>query len=157
MADKKNTKIKNVSIRNREITFKYNILETIECGLELKGTEVKSIREGMCNLKDSFAIIRGNEVVLKNMHISPYEMGNINNVDPVRDRKLLLHKLEILKITNYIKQGGYTLVPKKVYLRRRWVKVELAICTGKKLYDKRQSLKEKDAKKQVNEFKKNSI
>ncbi len=153
--DKKNVKKNNnISIKNREISFKYNILETIECGIELKGTEVKSIRDGMCNLKDSFAIIRNNEIVLKNMHISPYEMGNINNVNPTRDRKLLLHKLEILKITNYIKQGGYTLVPKRVYLNRRWVKLELAICTGKKLYDKRQSIKERDAKKQINEFKK---
>lgn len=153
--DKKNIKKNNnISIKNREISFKYNILETIECGIELKGTEVKSIRDGMCNLKDSFAMIRNNEVILKNMHISPYEMGNINNVNPTRDRKLLLHKLEILKITNYIKQGGYTLVPKRVYLNRRWVKLELAICTGKKLYDKRQSIKERDAKKQINEFKK---
>lgn len=153
--DKKSIKKNNnISIKNREISFKYNILETIECGIELKGTEVKSIRDGMCNLKDSFAMIRNNEVILKNMHISPYEMGNINNVNPTRDRKLLLHKLEILKITNYIKQGGYTLVPKRVYLNRRWVKLELAICTGKKLYDKRQSIKERDAKKQINEFKK---
>lgn len=114
--DKKSIKKNNnISIKNREISFKYNILETIECGIELKGTEVKSIRDGMCNLKDSFAMIRNNEVILKNMHISPYEMGNINNVNPTRDRKLLLHKLEILKITNYIKQGGYTLVPKRVY------------------------------------------
>lgn len=154
--DKKYVNKNNISIRNREITFKYNIIETFQCGLELKGTEVKSIRDGMCNLKDSFALLKNNEVILKNMHISPYEMGNINNVNPTRDRKLLLHKLEILKLTHYIKQGGYTLVPKKIYLVRRWVKVELAVCTGKKLYDKRNTIKERDAKKQVNEFKKNA-
>lgn len=139
----------NVEIRNREINFKYEIIERFECGIELKGTEVKSIRDGMCNLKDSFALIRDNEVMLKNMHISPYEHGNIYNVNPVRDRRLLLHKNEILKMLNYIKQGGYTLVPSKVYTKGRWFKVELCICKGKKLYDKRDSIKEKEAKKQI--------
>lgn len=139
----------NVCIRNKEINFKYDIIERFECGLELKGTEVKSVREGMCNLKDSFALIRDNEVMLKNMHISPYEHGNIYNVNPLRDRRLLLHKNEILKMLNYIKQGGYTLVPAKVYTKGRWFKVELCICKGKKLYDKRDSIKEKEAKKQI--------
>ncbi len=145
----------NISINNRQISFKYDIVEKFETGIELKGTEVKSIREGSCNLKDSFAIIKNNEVIVKNIHISPYEKGNINNVDPIRDRKLLLHKLEILKLQNYIKKGGYTLIPVKVYLKGRLVKVELAICIGKKLYDKRASLKEKEALKEVNVFKKN--
>ena len=139
----------NVCIKNKEINFKYDIIERLECGLELKGTEVKSVRDGMCNLKDSFALIRDNEVMLKNMHISPYEHGNIYNVNPVRDRRLLLHKNEILKMLNYIKQGGYTLVPSKVYTKGRWFKVELCICKGKKLYDKRDSIKEKEAKKQI--------
>lgn len=139
----------NVCIKNKEINFKYDIIERFECGLELKGTEVKSVRDGMCNLKDSFALIRDNEVMLKNMHISPYEHGNIYNVNPVRDRRLLLHKNEILKMLNYIKQGGYTLVPSKVYTKGRWFKVELCICKGKKLYDKRDSIKEKEAKKQI--------
>lgn len=139
----------NVCIKNREINFRYEIIEKIECGIELKGTEVKSVREGMCNLKDSFALIRGGEVLLKNVHISPYEHGNINNVAPLRDRKLLLHKKEILKLINYTKQGGYTLVPAKIYTSGRWFKVELCVCKGKKLYDKRESMKEKEAKKQI--------
>lgn len=144
----------DIFVKNREINFKYEIIEKIECGIELKGTEVKSIRNSMCNLKDSFAYIKSGEVILKNMHISPYEMGNINNVDPTRDRKLLIKKNEILKLTNYIKQGGYTLVPHSLYIKGRWVKIMLGVCKGKKLYDKRESLKEKDAKKQVNAFKK---
>ena len=107
----------------------------------------------MCNLKDCFALIKDGEIILKNMHISPYEHGNINNVNPTRDRKLLVHKKEILKLLNYIKQGGYTLVPSSIYSKGRWFKVELCVCKGKKLYDKRQSLKEKEAKKQINAFK----
>lgn len=143
----------DIQIKNREINFKYDIVDKIECGIELKGTEVKSIRDGMANLKDSFALVRNNEIMLKNMHISPYEHGNINNVNPLRDRRLLLHKKEVLKILNYIKQGGYTLVPSRIYTKGRWLKVELCICKGKKLYDKRESLKEKEAKKQINAFK----
>ena len=143
----------NVEIKNREINFKYEIIEKYECGIELRGTEVKSIRDGMCNLKDSFALIRNGEILLKNMHISPYDHGNINNVNPLRDRKLLAHKKEILKILNYIKQGGYTLVPSKIYLSGRWFKVELCVCKGKKLYDKRESIKEREAKKKINAFK----
>lgn len=142
-----------VNINNKQINFKYEIIEKIECGIELKGTEVKSIREGACNLKDSFAILKNFQIIVKNMHISPYDKGNINNVNPTRDRKLLLHKLEILKISNYIKQGGYTLIPARIYLKGRFVKVELAICKGKKLYDKRISLKEKEALREVNAFK----
>lgn len=143
----------DVQIKNREINFKYEIIEKLECGIELKGTEVKSIRDGMCNLKDSFALIRNNEIVLKNMHVSPYDHGNIYNVNPTRDRKLLVHKKEILKLLNYIKQGGYTLVPSRLYMSGRWCKVELCVCKGKKLYDKRESIKEREAKKQMNAFK----
>lgn len=142
-----------ISISNRDISFKYEILEKFECGIELKGTEVKSIKDAMCNLKDSFALIKNNEIILKNMYISPYEMGNINNVNPTRDRKLLLNKSEILKISFKIKQGGFTLIPSKIYVSKRWVKVELAICKGKKLYDKRETLKQKEARKQINLFK----
>ena len=143
----------DVQIKNREINFKYEIIEKLECGIELKGTEVKSIRDGMCNLKDSFALIRNNEILLKNMHISPYEHGNIYNVNPTRDRTLLVHKKEVLKLLNYIKQGGYTLVPSRIYSSGRWFKVELCVCKGKKLYDKRESIKEREAKKQINAFK----
>ncbi|MCX8074979.1 MAG: SsrA-binding protein SmpB [Clostridia bacterium] len=149
-----NNKSQNyVNINNREINYKYDVLEKIECGIELKGTEVKSIRDAMCNLKDSFAIIKNGQVVLKNMYINPYEMGNINNSNPTRDRKLLLNKLEILKLYNNLKQGGYTLVPNRIYTKGRWIKLELAICKGRKLYDKRQALKDKQAKKQINAFK----
>lgn len=144
---------KGLVINNRQINYKYDIVETFEAGIELKGTEVKSIRDSFCNLKDSFAIINNNEVIVKGIHISPYEKGNINNVNPLRDRKLLLHKLEILKLQNYIKKGGYTLIPSKIYLKGRLVKVELALCKGKKLYDKRASLKEKEALREANAFK----
>lgn len=147
-------KLYQVSIKNKEINFKYEIIDKLECGIELKGTEAKSIKEAKCNLKDSFALIRNNEVILKNMHISPYEQGNINNVNPTRDRKLLVHKKEILKLLNYIKQGGYTLVPSKIYTSGRWLKVELCICKGKNLYDKRQTIKERQDKRQMNQFKK---
>lgn len=143
----------DVCIKNKEITFKYDILDKIECGIELKGTEAKSIKSAKCNLKDSFALIRNNQVILKNMHVSPYDHGNIENKDPLRDRILLLHKLEILRLNNYIKQGGYTLIPSKIYTSGRWIKVELCVCKGKKLYDKRETIKERDAKKQVNVFK----
>ncbi len=143
-----------VCIKNREINFKYEIIDKIECGIELKGTEAKSVKEAKCNLKDSFALIRHNQVILKNMNISPYEHGNIENKNPVRDRILLLHKNEILKLNNYIKQGGYTLVPSKIYTSNRWIKVELCVCKGKKLYDKRETMKKRDANRQINIFKK---
>lgn len=149
----KSNKRFEVCIKNKEINFKYEIIYKIECGIELKGTEAKSIKAGKCTLKDSFALIRNKQVILKNMHISPYEHGNIENKNPLRDRVLLLHKNEILKLENYIKQGGYTLVPNKIYTSGRWIKLELCVCKGKKLYDKREAMKEKDAKKQVNAFK----
>lgn len=153
MVDKK-TNI--VNINNKEISHKYEIIDKIECGIELKGTEVKSIRSAKANLKDSFALISASgEVILKNAHISHYEQGNINNVDEKRDRKLLLHKLEILKLKNFIKQGGYTLVPSKLYTAGRWVKVTLCVCKGKKIYDKRDEIKTSLAKREINYFKKN--
>lgn len=142
-----------ICITNRQIGFNFDIISRLECGIALKGTEIKSIRNGKCNLKDSFALVNRNEVLLKNVHISPYEMGNINNVSPTRDRKLLLHKKEILNLTNHIKQGGYTLVPSKIYSSGKWIKVELCLCKGKKSYDKREDLRKKDAKKQINAFK----
>lgn len=142
-----------VNIQNRQINYNYDIVEKYECGIELKGTEVKSIRESMCNLKESFALLRGNEVIVKNIHISHYKMGNINNVDTTRDRRLLLHKYEIIKIKNSIKQNGYTLIPSRIYTKKGLVKLELALCKGKKLYDKRESLKKKEANKQMNIFK----
>lgn len=145
---------REVLISNKSASYNYEIIEKYECGIELKGTEVKSIKAAMGNLKDSFAILKNNEIILKNMYVSPYEMGNINNVDSKRDRRLLLNKNEILKISFKLKQGGLTLVPLEVYKKGRLVKLELAICKGKKLYDKREDLKKKEALKQVNLFKK---
>lgn len=142
-----------ICINNREINFKYEIIEKIECGIALKGTEVKSIRDGGCNLKDSFAIIKNNNLILKNMHISPYEMGNINNVDSKRDRVLLVHKKEIIKLMQQVKQNGFALIPSKLYEKGSYIKIELCVAKGKKLYDKRQTMKEKDAKKQINIYK----
>lgn len=134
---------------NKEAGYKYEIKEKVECGIALKGTEVKSLRETKANLKDSFALIRNGEVMLKNMYIAPYENGNINNVKETRDRKLLLHKNEILRLSNEIKQNGYTLIPTKVYFSGKNAKVELALCKGKKLYDKRESIKEKEVKRRL--------
>ena len=134
---------------NKEAGYKYEIKEKIECGIVLKGTEVKSLRDSKANLKDSFALIRNGEVMLKNMYIAPYENGNINNVKETRDRKLLLHKNEILRLSNEIKQNGYTLIPTKVYFSGRNAKVEIALCKGKKLYDKRESIKEKEVKRRL--------
>ena len=134
---------------NKEVGYKYEIKEKIECGIALKGTEVKSLREAKANIKDSFALIRNGEVILKNMFISPYYNGNINNVNETSDRKLLLHKNEILKLSTEIKQNGYTLIPTKVYFSKDYAKVELALCKGKKLYDKRESIKEKEVKRRL--------
>lgn len=142
---------------NKEIGYKYEIKEKIECGIALKGTEVKSIRDSKLNIKDSFALIKDGEVILKNMYIAPYEHGNINNVNETRDRKLLLHKGEILRLFNSIKQNGYTLIPSKVYFNNQYVKVELALCKGKKLYDKREAIKEKEVKRRLEKITKQKV
>lgn len=122
----------------------YNIIDKIETGIVLSGTEIKSIRSGKVNLKDSYASIDDGEVFVHSMHISPYEQGNIFNKNPLRDRKLLLNKQEILKLIGLIKQKGYTLVPISLYFKGSFVKMELGIGKGKKLYDKREDLKKKD-------------
>ena len=142
-------------LQNREITHRYEIIDKIECGIELKGTEVKSVRNGKANLKDSFAVITPNlEVVLKNMHISHYDFGNINNVNETRDRRLLIHKKEALKLKNIITQNSYTLVPSKLYLKGRWFKMTICICKGKKIYDNRDKIEQSMVKRQINYFKK---
>ena len=123
----------------------YFIEETLEAGIVLAGTEVKSIRQGKVNIKDSFASIKNEEVFIHNMHISNYDHGNINNKNPLRDRKLLLSKKQIIKLIGYTKQKGLTLVPLSVYFNGNFVKIELGICKGKKLYDKRQEIAKKDA------------
>ncbi|KXO16374.1 SsrA-binding protein SmpB [Peptoniphilus sp. GNH] len=130
---------------NRKANHDYFIESSLEVGIALKGTEVKSIRKGSANLKDSYASIQKGEVFVENMHISPFEQGNIYNVDPLRKRKLLLHKKEIRKLEREITQKGYTLVPLKLYLVRGRVKMQLGLARGKKLYDKRDALAKKDS------------
>ena len=139
----------NSLAENRKARHDYFVEETIEAGIELVGTEVKSIRGGKCNLKDCYADVRNGEVFILNMHISPYEQGNIFNVDPLRERKLLLHKEQIGRLAGLVSRDGYTLVPLSLYLKNGRVKVALGICKGKKNYDKRQDLKAKDANRQI--------
>ena len=133
-----------MEIKNKKAFFDYEILEEIETGIVLKGTEIKSIREGKANLRDSYAIIRNNEVYILNMHISPYEQGNIFNHEETRTRKLLLHKREILKLRDSLELKGLTLVPLKLYFKGNHAKILLGLARGKKLYDKRESIKKRD-------------
>ena len=139
--------------RNPTAKHNYNIIDTIETGIVLSGTEIKSIRNGRVNLKDSYAGIRNDELFIYNLHISPYEFGNIYNKDPLRDRKLLVNKHEFNKLVGLIKQKGYSLIPMSLYFKGNFVKLELGIGKGKKLYDKREDIAKKDAemrmKKQV--------
>ena len=146
---------KKVLATNRKARHEYFIEETYECGIELKGTEVKSIRQGKVNLTDGFASVDNSEVFLKQVHISPYEQGNRFNVDPLRVRKLLLHKKEIKKLEQAITLKGYTLVPVKLYFVNNKLKVSLGVCRGKKDYDKRESIKERDIKREVQKNLKN--
>ncbi len=138
-----------VVAQNKKARHDYFIEQTMEAGIVLSGTEVKSIRQGKVNLKDSYAMIEGGEVILNGMHISPYEQGNIFNKDPLRDRKLLLHKSEINRLIGYTQQKGLSLVPLQLYFKRGIVKLELGIAKGKKLYDKRDDMAERDAKREI--------
>ena len=138
-----------MEIRNRKANFDYFIEESIECGIELKGTEIKSLRKGSGDLKDTFAIIKNGEVFLINMYIAKYEEGNIFNHEERRTRKLLLHKHEIKKLKEKVEREGYSLVPLKAYLVNNKVKVLLGVGKGKKLYDKRQTIKERDLKREA--------
>ena len=139
---------------NKKARHDYFIEDTYEAGICLHGTEVKSLRMGKCSVKESFVRIENGEVFIYGMHISPYEKGNIFNKDPLRIKKLMLHKNEINKITGQIAQKGYTLVPLEVYFKGRLVKVEIGLARGKKLYDKRQDIAKKDQKRQAErEFK----
>lgn len=138
-----------MEIFNRKARHDYFILKTYEAGIELTGTEIKSIRQGSCNIKDSYAIIRNREVFLINMHISHYREGNIFNHEETRTRRLLLHKKEIQKIAEEIEQKGLTLIPLKLYFKKNILKVELGICQGKHNYDKRESIKERDMKRSI--------
>ena len=143
-----------MEILNREARFNYLIEDEIECGIVLSGTEIKAIRNGKANLKDSYAIIRNNEVFILNMHISEYKEGNIFNHDPKRTRKLLLHKKEILKLKTYVEQSRYTLIPLKLYFVKNKAKILLGLCKGKKSFDKRQTIKERELKREAEKLQK---
>lgn len=134
---------------NRQARHEYFVLETFEAGIELTGTEVKSIRQGSVNLKDSWCSIENGELFIKQMHISPYEKGNIFNRDPLRVRRLLMHKSEIIRLFGKQKQDGLTLVPLSLYFKDSRVKVQLGLCKGKKLYDKREDAAKRDAKRSI--------
>ena len=135
--------------KNPVARHNYTIEDTIEAGIVLTGTEIKSIRTGNVNLKDSYAGIKNGELFIYNLHISPYEFGNIYNNDPIRDRKLLVSKRELNKLFGLIKQQGYSLIPISLYFKGQFVKVELGIGKGKKLYDKRQDIAKKDAQMRI--------
>ena len=138
-----------VVANNPKARHDYFINDTLECGIVLVGTEVKSIRDGKVNMKDSYASIKDGELFINDLHISPYEKGNIFNKDPMRKRKLLVHKQEILKLIGMVKQKGVALIPLSLYWDRNHVKVELGVARGKKLYDKRQDIAKKDAERRI--------
>ena len=146
----------NIIASNPKARHDYFIDDTIECGIELVGTEVKSVRLGKVNMKDSYALIKNGELFVLGMHISPYEQGNIFNKDPLRPRKLLLHKLEIIKLIGQTKQKGYSLIPINLYFSGNFLKITLGVGKGKKLYDKREDIAKRDAEMRVKkEFGKN--
>lgn len=136
-------------VQNRRARHDYFVEETYECGMELKGTEVKSIRQGRANLKESYARVRDGEVFVDGMHISPYEQGSIFNTDPLRPKRLLLHKSEIRKLQSQVSRQGYTLIPLQLYLKNGLVKLELGVCRGKQLHDKRDAVAEADALRDI--------
>ena len=135
--------------QNKKAYHDYFVEETYECGLSLQGTEVKSIRDGRVNLKESFCMIRNGEIFAEGMHISPYEQGNVYNHDPLRPKKLLMHRNEIRKLAGLVSRQGYALIPLKVYLKDGRMKLELGLCKGKQLHDKRDTAAERDAKREI--------
>ena len=143
-------KTSNVNIKNRKASYEYSFLDTYVAGIQLVGVEIKSIRNGRVNLSESFCVFQHGELYLKNTHISPYENAGYIKVDPLRDRKLLLNKQELRKLSEGVSRKGLTIVPTKMFINERGLcKVEICLCQGKKNYDKRESLKEKDIKKHV--------
>ena len=138
-----------VMAKNREAYHEYFIIEEFEAGISLVGTEVKSIRQGTLSLKDAWCGVKDGELWIRQMHISPYEKGNIFNKDPMRPRKLLMHKRQINYLFGKVKQDGYSIIPLQVYLKNSRVKLKIALCKGKKLYDKRDDMAKKDAKRQI--------
>ena len=145
----KNNDAIKVACENRKARHDYFIHETYEAGIELKGTEVKSLRAGKANLRDSYAEVKDGEIFVEHMHISPYEQGNIFNHDPLRRRRLLMHKREILKLFSKTREKGFTLIPLKIYFKKGRAKLELALASGKHNYDKRAALAEKSAKRDI--------
>ena len=141
--------------QNKKAYHDYHIEDTIEAGLLLLGTEVKSLREGRANLKDSYVIIKGGEAFLLNCHISPYSHGNIMNHDPLRTRKLLLHKEQINSLAGKVNVKGYTLIPLKLYFKNSFAKLEIGLAKGKRLYEKRESIKEREARREIEKAIKN--
>ena len=146
-----------VMARNREARHEYFIEEDYEAGIELVGTEVKSIRKGTLNLKDAWCGIKDGQLLVNQMHISPYEQGNIFNRDPLRPKKLLMHKKEIMKLAGLVSREGYTLVPLSLYFKGSRVKLALGLCKGKKLYDKREDIAKKDANRDIERHLKNKF
>ena len=140
--------VKSIAV-NRKARHDYFVEETFECGLALFGTEVKSLRAGRANLKDSYAAVQGRELFVQGMHISPYEQGNIFNRDPMRPKKLLMHRSEINRMAGLVQRQGYALIPLEVYLKNGLMKVQLGLCKGKKLYDKRQDNAKRDADREM--------
>ena len=135
--------------QNKKAFHDYFVEERLECGMELKGTEVKSMRQGRMNLKESFAIVKDGEVLVCGMHISPYEQGNIFNRDPLRKRVLLMHKKEIMRLFGKVKQDGMAIVPLSLYWKGPHVKVELGLCRGKRQHDKREAMAKRDARREI--------
>ena len=146
-----------IEIKNRKANFDYEIIETFEAGIVLKGTEIKSIRLGKANLKDSYCIIKNNEIFILNMHISHYDFGNIFNHDETRTRKLLLHKKEIKKLKTNLELNGLTIVPLKLYFKKNHAKLMIALAKGKHNYDKREAIKKKDQERDLKKYLKNNI
>ena len=144
-----------IIVKNRKAYHEYEVLEKVEAGISLVGTEVKSLRAGKINLGDGYChITRDYKLELRDVHISHWDFGNIQNHDPMRARSLLMHKREIIRLYSKIKEKGLTLIPLSLYFKRNWIKVEIGLCRGKKLHDKRQTLKEKDAKREIDRLKK---
>jgi len=141
----------HVVATNRKARHEYEVSETIEAGLVLTGTEVKSLRAGKCSLQDGFAVLRDGQATLKGVHISPYTEGSIHNQEPVRDRPLLLHKQEIRRLTTKLQERGFTLVPLRVYFKRGYAKIELGLAKGRHTYDKRRKLRDQDEKRRTDE------
>ena len=141
-----------MEIINREARFNYFIEEELECGISLSGTEIKAIRDGKANLKDSYAIVRNNEIFLLNMYIGEYKEGNLFNHDPRRTRKLLLHKKEIIKFSQNIEREGYTLIPLKLYFVKNKAKILLGLGKGKKTFDKRETIKQRELKREADKL-----